>query len=213
MTAPATELPPRVPFLDDRAKARAVSAVKTFESHTSAELVVTVKKHARRYPEIDLAIGVVFAFVALLFLLFFPVEFVLESMPLDVLVAGALGVLLARLLPPITRPFVSKKRREEAVRTAAKAAFYDLGVSGTTGRTGVLVYVALFEGDVAIVADRGVTPEAKKAAEDVVETLRKALATSDMRVFAEALEALGPRFAPTMPRAADDVNELPDEIA
>ena len=63
------------PSLDARAKARAVAAVKAFEAETSAELVVTVKKHARTYPEVHLLYGSVFALVTLLFLLFYPLDF------------------------------------------------------------------------------------------------------------------------------------------
>jgi hypothetical protein len=34
-----------------------------------------------------------------------------------------------------------------------------------------------------------------------------------MGAFAATLEGLGPRFAATMARSADDVNELPDEVS
>jgi putative membrane protein len=182
--AAAPELPERVPFLDERAKARAVAAVRAFESQTSAELVVTVKKRARAYPEADLAWGALFAFLALLFLLFVPVDFSVSMMPVDTIVAFAAGFLLSRSLPPVARLAVLPKKRRAAVDQAAKAAFVDLGVSRTTGRTGVLVYVALFEGCVAIVADHGVTDEAKKAADEARAALEAALARSSMRAFA-----------------------------
>src|SRR5262249_47048509 len=153
------ELPARVPFLDERAKARAVAAVKAFESFTSAELVVTVKKRARPYPATDLIFGIVFSFVALLFLLFYPVDFSTRLMPLDIIGAFGVGYALSRTLPPLKRLLIPQKRRRTMVNDAAKVAFVDLGVTKTTGRTGVLVYVALFEEMVAIVPDVGVTKE------------------------------------------------------
>jgi len=207
-----SELPPRLSFLDDRAKARAVAAVKAFESKTSAELVITVKKRVRAYPESHLLCGSLLAFAALLFLLFYPMDFATHMMPVDVLVAFALGYGLSTLLPPLLRLAVPAKKRRASVEGAAKAAFFDLGVSRTTGRTGVLVYLSVLEGMVAVVADSGVTPEARKAAVDARAALESAFVRLDVSSFASTLEALGAAFAPTMARAADDVNELPDEV-
>jgi putative membrane protein len=206
-------LPARVSFLEDRAKQRAVEAVRAFESHTSAELVITVKKRARTYREIDVAFGAVFAFLALLFLLFYPLDFDTRMMPVDTLLAFAFGVVFARAVPSLRRLAIPIAKRRAAVEEAAKASFVDLGVTKTTGRTGVLVFVSLFEGVVAIVTDVGVTAEARRAANETRAALEAALARSDVRTFAETLEALGPRFATTMARSADDVNELSDEVA
>lgn len=211
-SAATHDLPPRVPFVDARAKARAVAAVKTFESHTSAELVITVKKRARTYREAHLSFGLVVAAVTLLFLLFYPRDFSTTFMPVDTLIGFAVGYGLSRFVAPIERLAVPASTRRAVVEQAAKAAFFDLGVSKTTGRTGVLVYVALFEQMVAIIVDAGVTTEARRAAEATQGALEAALARVDMGAFAETLERLGPAFAPTMARAADDVNELSDEI-
>jgi putative membrane protein len=207
------ELPARLPFLDARAKARALAAVQAFEAHTSAELVMTVKKQVRSYLEAHLLYGSLFAFAALLFLLFFPMDFNVTLMPLDTFLAFAIGFGLSRLLPPLQRLALPEAKRRATVEQAAKASFVDLGVSKTTGRTGVLVHVSLFEGIVAIVADAGVTPEAKKALADARVTLEAALAQLDVGAFAATLETLGPKFAQTMARSADDVNELADEVA
>ena len=211
--ASAHELPARLPFLDARAKAHVVAAVKEFETHTSAELVITVKKRAREYPEVHLLFGSVFGLCTLLFLLFYPLDFSTTMMPIDTLVGFALGNTLSRFLPPLQRLGLAESKRRSVVEQAAKAAFFDLGVSKTTGRTGVLVYVALFEGIVAVVADAGITPEAKSAAEGSRATLEAAVSSLDVRAFAASLQQLGRTFSMTMERSADDVNELPDEVA
>jgi putative membrane protein len=211
-TAAAGDLPARLSFLDARAKARAVEAVKAFESKTSAELVVTVKKQVRTYPEAHLLSGSVLAFAALLFLLFYPMDFDTRMMPVDLLVAFAAGYGLSRLLPPLLRLAISTKKRRESVERAAKAAFFDLGVGRTTGRTGVLVYLAVLEGMVAIVPDSGVTNEARQAAVDARDALESALMRLDVPGFVAIIERLGASFAPTMARSEDDVNELSDEV-
>lgn len=206
------DLPVRLSFLDARAKARAVAAVKAFEANTSAELVVTVKKQVRSYPEAHLLWGSLAAFAALVFLLFYPMDFSTAFMPLDVFVAFAVGFGLSRVLPPLQRLALSRAKRRETVERAAKAAFFDLRVGGTTGRTGMLVYLSVLEGMVAIVADSGVTAEARKLADDARGALEAAFVRLDVRAFAATLEGLGAAFAPTMARAADDVNELSDEV-
>lgn len=207
------DLPARLPFLDARAKARAVLAIKAFEAQTSAELVVTVKKRAGSYPEVHLFFGAVLAFLTLLFLLFFPIDFKTALMPVDTVVAFAAGYGLSRMLPPLQRLALSETKRRIVVEQAAKAAFFDLGVSKTTARTGLLVHVAMFEGLVTIVLDAGITPEARMAAEGSRAALEQALARLDIRAFAETLERLGGVFAATMPRSEGDVNELADDIA
>jgi putative membrane protein len=205
-------LPARLSFFDPRAKARAVLAVKAFEACTSAELVVTVKKQARAYLEAHLLWGAVAAFAALLVLLFFPMDFHIGSMPIDVLAAFGVGFALSRLLPPVQRLVVARSKRRAAVEQAARAAFFDLGVSATTGRTGLLVYLAVLEGMVALCPDTGVTPEARRLLDDARGPLETALGRLDLEAFTATLERLGPAFAATMPRAEDDVNELPDEV-
>ena len=210
---PGADLPTRLPFLDARAKARAVLAIKAFELQTSAELVVTVKKQVRAYPEVHLLFGAVAAFLTLLFLLFFPIDFSTTLIPVDTIVAFAAGYGLSRMLPPLQRLALPESKRRVIVEQAAKAAFFDLGVSKTTGRTGLLVHVAMFEGLVTVVLDAGITPEARLAAEGSRAALEAALARLDVRAFAETLERLGGAFALTMPRSGDDVNELADDIA
>jgi putative membrane protein len=211
--SPVADLPARLPFLDARAKARAVAAVKAFEAQTSAELVICVKKRVRAYPEAHLFFGAVAAFLALLFLLFFPIDFSTNLMPVWTVVAFAAGYGLSVFLPPLQRLSLTAKKRRELVDQAAKVAFVDLGVTKTTGRTGVLVYVGMFEGLVSIVTDAGITADAKKATETAKTALEAALARLDIRAFAETLEAMGAAFAPTMARSEDDVNELADDIA
>lgn len=211
MSSPDTK--PRASFLAAESKARATAAVRVFEEKTSAELVVTVRRAARGYPEADLGLGALFAFVTLLFLLFHPAEFATALMPVDVLCGFGAGFGVSRLFPRVRKLAVSSAKRRSAVDQAAKASFVDLGVSRTKGRTGVLVYVALFELHAKLVCDIGVTDEAKKAALAAVPALEAALARSDVNAFAAALESLGPEFGKTMPRAVDDENELPDDVA
>lgn len=72
----------------------------------------------------------------------------------------------------------------------------------------MLVYVSTFERRVELVADVGVDG---KLVEGEVRALEAAVAgRPDLDAFLEALRRLGPALAPSLPHAADDVNELPD---
>jgi putative membrane protein len=209
----ASPLPARLPFLDARAKARAVAAVEVFERQTSAELVITVKQRARSYSEVNVTIGALLAFLALIVLLFAPVDFTVALMPLGTAAAFAAGHELSRNVGALQRAGLPEQKRRECVEQLAKASFVDLGVSRTSGRTGVLVCVALFERTVAIVSDIGVTAEARTAANEARTVLEDAVARRDVQRFADVLEQLGVAFGRTMPRAADDKNELSDTLA
>ena len=140
-------------------------------------------------------------------------DFNVTLMPLDTFLAFAIGFGLSRLLPPIQRLALPEAKRRATVEQATKASFVDLGVSKTTARTGVLVHVSLFEGIVAIVADAGVTPEAKKAIDEARATPEASLAQLDIGAFATTIEGLGAKFSETTARSADDVNELTDAAA
>ncbi len=211
-SASPSDLPLRLSFLDDRAKARAVEAVRAFETHTCAELVVVVRRAARSYPEAHLAVGAACAFAALVFLLFSPIAFDVRLMPLDTALAFGLGAGASLYVPAIGRLGVRARRRSEALETAAKAAFVDLGVTRTKGRTGILVFVGAFEQDVAVVCDTGVSGEVRQAMVAARPALGDAVRRGDVKGFGATLEGLGPACSASMSRAIDDVNELPDEV-
>jgi putative membrane protein len=102
---------------------------------------------------------------------------------------------------------------ERNVQTAARGAFYDLGIARTSGRNGILVFVSVFERECVVLPDIGVDPTVFGSAyQNVVDGLRQAIRRRRVPAFRQALESLGPLLGAQMPRAADDVNELPDEV-
>ena len=101
----------------------------------------------------------------------------------------------------------------ESVRTSARATFVDLGVSRTTGRTGMLVYVSMLERRIEVVLDSALDrallgPEFSRAIGALELAVRRG---ADFPRFVGALRSLGPILARTLPRLEGDVNELPDE--
>jgi putative membrane protein len=195
------------------ARQQAAAAVGEIEAVTSAEVVITVQPQSGSYRAVDLAVGSSLAFVSLLLLLFLPQRFAVETMPVDVLLAFALGALVSTRTPALRRLLTPTASRKRLVLTAARAAFFDLGVSRTRGRSGLLVYVSLLERAVEVVTDVGIDPASLGPAwAAAVAALGEAVRQGDFHAFRAALVRLGPPLAQAMPRQADDLDELPNDL-
>ncbi|RKH58373.1 TPM domain-containing protein [Corallococcus aberystwythensis] len=199
-------------LLEDAARTQAAEAVAAIESQTSAEVVVAVRRASGDYAHIDAWLGAAVAFVMLLVLLFIPQEVHLFAFPPVVLLSFFGGVFLGRALPSLRRALTPRKLQEASVRTAARAAFTELGVSHTSRRTGLLVFVSLFERRVEVVTDYGVDPSLMGPEwQDALTQLSAALTASTApEPFFQALRRLQAPLARVLPRLEDDVNELPD---
>jgi putative membrane protein len=202
-----------VRFTDQTARADVAAAIREVESVTSAEIVVAVRPRSGHYRHTDYLVGFALAFVALLVFLFDSHEFSIDWMPLDTLIAFAIGTFFCANVPPVRRLLTSKKLMATNVRTAARAAFVDLGISRTSGRSGILVYASMFEKSVAVVPDIGIDaavlgPSFSAAVSSLDAAVRRGPSFPD---FVAALRSLGPVLSKALPRLEGDVNELPDE--
>lgn len=202
-------------LLKDETKSAVRRAIERVESQTSAELVVSVRRVAGRYRDADFAWGALSALAALAYLLLADKEFSTRFIPLDAAVVFVVTAALSSQIPPLRRVLVSRARRSDEARRAACTAFHDLGVTGTTSRTGILVLVCLFERRAEVLFDRGIdTGALGSPLAAAVARIQGAVArvSPDAAELVAALEALGPVLAASMPRAHDDVNELPDDV-
>jgi putative membrane protein len=199
-------------FADDAAIGALEGAVRKLEASSSAELVIAVRRQAQLWLHAHVIAGGVAAFVALAYMLYSDFGFGLLSILIDPFVIGiAIGAAM-ELWPGGKRFLTSRKRRRAAVERAARAAFYDRGVHHTRGRTGMLLYIAVTERMAALVPD-----DEAEAAWTAIERTRVVIAIEAAipgggESVAKVLEGLVPEIAKAMPRAADDVNELPDAL-
>ncbi|MBK9031513.1 MAG: hypothetical protein IPL61_09285 [Myxococcales bacterium] len=201
-----------VRWLDEPAQRAFAQAVQAIEDESAAEVVVAVRRAARRWPHVPMIAGIVGAWAALAFMLFSDHAFALASILIDPLVAGALVGAAATLAPWLVRALTPAAVRRHAVDTAARAAFVERGVHHTRGRTGVLVYCALTERMAALVCDVGVG--AAVSADTLAghaRAIERAIPAGGAATAA-AVTAMGPALAAALPRAHDDVNELPDAV-
>jgi putative membrane protein len=200
-------------FTDETAKADVAAAIREIESATSAEVVVALRPRSGHYRHTDYLVGFAVSFAALLVFLFDSHEFSLDWMPVDTLAAFALGTLLSANFPPLRRALTSRKLMTANVKIAARAAFVDLKIGRTSGRTGLLVFASMFERRVEVVADVGIdTVVLGPAFGDAIRALDAAVRRgASFPRFLTALRSLGPILKKTLPRLEGDVNELPDE--
>ncbi len=99
------------------------------------------------------------------------------------------------------------------MKSGARVAFFDLGISRTSGRNGLLVYASMFERRCVVLTDIGVDPARLGPRWMVSEReLADAVKRRDLAAFQRALVQLGGVLCTAHPRSDDDVNELPDEV-
>lgn len=201
-------------FYEERVKREARAAVEAIEAQTSAEIVVCLRGASDHYRDADYLFGFLLALATLVTMLFVDRPFQLASFPIGVVAGFLFGSMASANVAQIRRLLVFPGRKLAAVRLAASAAFHDQGVSRTSGRTGVLVYVSMFERRVMVLPDVGVEAAGLGAEwKTAVAALEGSLTPSpDPDRFLAAMRALGPVLSRRLPRAADDVNELPDEV-
>jgi putative membrane protein len=201
-------------FFSPDAKSRVTAAIKEIESMTSAEVVVSVRHASGSYRHTDYLFGFVFSMAVLALLLFSDREFPIHWFPLYVAIAFAFGALVCANVWTLRRLLTSPKLMRERVHAEACAAFVKLGVSRTSGRNGILVFASVFERRVEVVPDVGVDVAALgEGWTKFTAALEASMGfVADFERFVEALRSLGPLAKAAMPRAADDVNELPDEV-
>jgi putative membrane protein len=197
-------------FLSEGAKRGLSGAIEAVEQESSVELVVAVRRESGCYRHADYLVGLAVLMAALLVILFAEHTFALEAIPVELLAAFAVGSAIGSRVGPLRRLLTSRTTRDHAVRTAARAAFHDLGVSRTKARTGLLVFLSVFERAVDVVPDIGLDVSALPAGWDA--PVRKAASKGDVDAVIKALRDLAPVLGTAYPRAADDVNELADEV-
>jgi len=119
------------------------------------------------------------------------------------------GAALAARFPQLCMPFVSKEEMQEEVESAALEAFQRYRLRATTGSTGVLIYVSLFEHMVRVIGDDGIND---KYFQPVCDIVVKGFKRQDPKVaLVKAIEYIGKLLQAHYPAEANEDNK--DELA
>jgi putative membrane protein len=200
-------------------------AVLEAERKTAGEIVPVLATAAGSYERGLFYAGLMFALLATLSVVafyFLPLSFLAHdpwSVPLYVLlpcqVAGLLaGYHWARRSPGLHRAFIPHAVLQRRVNQAARRAFLEHRLADTRHATGVMIYAALFERIVVVLADKSINEKHDQATWDALRDLlldgfrRRRPAEGYARAIAECGRILQADF----PIQEDDVNELPNHL-
>jgi putative membrane protein len=116
--------------------------------------------------------------------------------------------------PALRHHLVPPSIAGEAARRAAQSLFLAHGLHLTESRTGLLIYVALFDRRVEIVTDAGIDSKVDQSTwDELAREIAGAARREDLTAgLIEAVRRTGTLLAQHCPRAADDRNELPDRV-
>ncbi|HYC77953.1 MAG TPA: TPM domain-containing protein [Planctomycetota bacterium] len=206
--------------LDAAARGRVDAAIAAAEARTSAEIVVGLVARSGAHRHVPYVAGLIGAVVAVLL---FAAAFWLRNriwptvgfdLFLGVAVVGFLLGALAARNGATARALAGDDALLEACERRAAELFAAHGVARTAARNGVLLFVSLFEHKVLVWGDDAVsaalTPDDYRGvAEIAIGNLR---AGRVEEALIDATQALGLLLEKPFPRAANDVNELPDRL-
>lgn len=134
---------------------------------------------------------------------------------LAALVAGTLGALVTAYVPAVKRWVAGTDRLSRTVHRRAMQAFVEEQIFKTRDRTGILLFISLFEHRIEVLGDEGIN---QKVTEDewvdVVLRIRKGIKEGHLADgLVEAIEMCGHLLERQgVAIRPDDANELPDDI-
>lgn len=216
---------------------RIASAIAAAEARTSGEIFCVLARRVSSYHDVSLAWAAAAALILPLGLI--PLGFQPDWIPgmadsweaahlasRDISAGHALGayaivqavlflaVYLITRLPAVTRWVTPRAIRRARVRDAAVQQFLAHGLHVTEARTGVLIFAALSDHQVEIVADQGIHSRVNQSVwGDAAEALSRGLKGGDAAAgFEAAIGLCGEVLAQHFPPRPANPNEVPDRL-
>jgi len=201
-------------LFSEEEKQRIESAVKQAEKRTSGEIVPMVVDESYDYPRAEilgsglfsLATAVSFSwaffdeslwhFLWVFVVCYFPFKF------------------LIRNTPSLRRKLIHPDEISAEVEEQAVVAFMAQGLHHTRDKTGILIFISLFERRVHVLADRGINDVvATNTWDGIVQTVTDGIRRGEAcEALCKAIESCGQLLEEHFPVKADDTDELPNLI-
>ncbi|WP_096485021.1 TPM domain-containing protein [Methylorubrum populi] len=198
-------------ILDMAERERIAAAIGRAEAGTAGEIIVLVAARAGLYRSPGLALALVVA-LALPWPLILLTDLDAGQIALAQ-AASVLATLLLTLNESLRIALTPRRWRRERAHAAARREFFAHGLTGTRGRTGVLVYVALAERYAEVVADKGVRSRVEEAQwHAIVSDLLSAAGRDALgEGLVAAVERVGAVLKAELPGSHSD-NQLPNRV-
>ena len=200
-------------------------AIVQAEKTTSGEIIPVINSASGRYHRAEDIFGLFFSFVsvAIAWTLFHnntsnegwgDFNYGLWAILLTMFISFIVGVLLTQLFPVLRLPFTSKKEMEEEVERAAAVAFQQNRLRNTQDSTGILIYISLFEHQVTVIGDDGISAKLKQTdwqhiCDSIIIAFKDKRYTSGI---VEGIDLSGKLLTEHFPIRPDDKDELDNEL-
>jgi putative membrane protein len=203
-------------ILDEEARTRIEAAIREAESRTSAEIVPVIAPTSGRYQRAEDIMALWCGFIAYVLLGIFSPDHMIDFWEGLIVIGLAVmvGACLGHFVQPLKRALAGKAEMAEQVMDMAFRSFRSFGVGDTENRTGILIYLSLFEHMVVVIGDRALAD--KLAADDyavirnaVIEPIRKGNPADGLIA---GIRAAGDLLARALPRAMADRDEIPNAL-
>lgn len=212
-------------FLSREEQRQVVECVKEVERNTSGEIVPMVVHASYHYPLAAMFGALLAALVpatAVNAVLSFqqrwgwgPLSpYQLWIFPGVFAAAFLVAWLVFQQAPGLRRPFIRPEDMEEEVGEAALTSFYRRGLHNTRDKTGVLIFISVFERRVLVLADSGIHAKVNPSVwEEVVQTISTGIREGrQAEALCRAVRRCGELLGEHFPCRRDDVDELDNLI-
>jgi len=207
-------------ILNDQERSHLDRRIAEVEKRTGAQIVLAVIERSDSYAELPwkafaLAVSVTSLFVFFLQVLWseWPSSTTVLVALVTTLAAGSVCALMTVYLQWFARLFLNVHRREVEVRQYADSLFLSHQLFATRKRSGILLLVSLFERQVIVLPDKGISTRLRREAmQEIISLMTPSLSSGLVaRALEEGLEKLEHILAETATGEAFE-NELPEEI-
>ena len=210
-------------FLSEPEKKTVEACVREVEKRTSGEIVPMVVSASYHYPMSNMIGGLIFALlisvgvtlaysirkswggVTAMDLWLFPAVFAVSFLLFHELV---------KRIPWLKRIFVTKAEISDEVEEAALTSFYRNGLNNTRDRTGILIFISVFERKALVLADEGINAKVDTGVwQEVVDLVVNSInPRHQAEGICQAVKRCGELIRQHFPIKADDTDELDNLI-
>jgi putative membrane protein len=210
-----------IKILSDHERSRLDHLIADAEKRTNAQIVLAVIKRSDDYTELPwkafaLSASIASLFVVILdFILFYWVSYITVLITAIIILSiGATSALLTIFIPGFARIFLSANRAEVEVKQYAESLFLTRELFATRTRIGILLLVSLFERQVILLPDKGLSSRlTKNAMQNIIACMTQHLAHNKLnRALESGLEELSKALELSTQGKSSIENELSDQI-
>lgn len=210
-------------FLTEEEKREVETCVKEVEKNTSGEIVPMVVSASYHYPMSNMIGALIFGLlIAIVVTLLFSIRkswggvtaLDLWLFPAVFAVCFLLFHELVKRISWLKRIFITKAEINEEVEEAALTSFYRNGLNNTRDRTGILIFISVFEHRAFVLADEGINAKVdtevwQEIVDTVVQGIRQRRQAEEI---CRAIRRCGDLILKAFPIKADDTDELDNLI-